>query len=111
MTEEIEKKSQLSVGTQNHPDNCRCICPPLVLSLFCSSLCLLGSRFLLNLQLRFLSKDKTGSSEASSARLCSSFGDIDESLSPTLRVYGIRRIALRGTGSLTGWVICPQNKL
>lgn len=39
------------------------------------------------------------------------FGDIDESLSHTPRVYQIRTLALCARGSLPGWVMCPPEKL
>lgn len=81
--EEIKKKSQLPLGNRSHPDNLKSICPALVLPFFCNCL-LAGISLLIKPPIKISSKDNAGSSAASSARLCWSLGDIDESLSPGL---------------------------
>lgn len=72
-----------------------------MLPLFCNCL-LAGISLLIKPPIKISSKDNTGSSAASSARRCWSWGDIDESLSPAPRVYQISALALRGRRSLQG---------
>lgn len=76
----------------------RKILPPFAASLVLQFYLLAGILLPIETPIKILSKDKTVSSEISSVRPCSSFGDIDESLGRTLRVYLIWRIALRWKG-------------